>query len=89
MLTPASCIWLATLTAVDSEDANNPIVFSDGKTYATGRIDGINKSTLRIKAANSTTTTQHKVSLTFYLQNTDQTTQEISELNGWTIVQTQ
>jgi hypothetical protein len=88
MLTPASCIWLATLTAVDSEDANNPIVFSDGKTYATGRIDGINKSTLRIKAANSTTTTQHKVSLTFYLQNTDQTTQEISELNGWTIVQT-
>jgi hypothetical protein len=88
LLTPTNCTWLANLTPTDSDDTTNAIVFSNNNTYCSGIIDGINKVTLRIKAAADNNSMQHKSSLAFYVQFADGTSHRVTELDGWTIVQT-
>lgn len=89
LLTPTNCTWLATLTPTDADDTTNAIVFSnnDNNTYCSGTIDGINKVTLRIVAADNNNTMQHKSSLAFYVQFADGSSHRVTELDGWTIVQ--
>lgn len=88
LLTPTNCTWLANLTPTDSDDTTNAIVFSNNNTYCSGIIDGINKVTLRIKAAADNNSMQHKSSLAFYVHFADGTSHRVTELDGWTIVQT-
>lgn len=95
--TPQSGKWLASLTPVDDEDTTNAIVFdtgesddtsSEGVTYVSGNIDGVNAVELKIKAATKNNSIQHKSKLTVYVRFASGKTQVIEKASVWTIVQT-
>jgi hypothetical protein len=87
--TPTDCTWVATLSALDSDDTTNAIEFESGSTATSisGTIDGVNIVTLKIKPATDNNSMQHKSKLSFYVQRADKTTIKADEVDGWTIVQ--
>jgi hypothetical protein len=58
-----------------------------GTTYTTSEIDGKNLVIFYIRAANENNSRQHRASLQVYVKYLDGTTQEVSGLKGWTILQ--
>jgi hypothetical protein len=58
-----------------------------GTTYTTSEIDGKNLVIFYIRAANENNSRQHRASLQVYVKKLDGTTQEVSGLKGWTILQ--
>lgn len=90
---------LATMASDDADDTSNSILFVSGRTvtstsgtvsgttYTTSEIDGKNLVIFYIRAANENNSRQHRASLQVYVKNLDGTTQEVSGLKGWTILQ--
>jgi hypothetical protein len=90
---------LATMASDDADDTSNSILFVSGRTvtstsgtvtgttYTTSEIDGKNLVIFYIRAANENNSRQHRASLQVYVKKLDGTTQEVSGLKGWTILQ--
>jgi hypothetical protein len=99
--TPIGGTVIATLTAIDADETNNPILFvSDayvsadetigavsGATYTQSSIDGLTVMTLYIRAASEDISRQHRVQLNIYVRYPNGTTQKADAISGWTIVQ--
>jgi hypothetical protein len=92
IITPVGCAWIATLSAVDSNDTTNAIIFDTGntendiQTSVSGIIDGISVISLKIKAATENNSMQHKSKLSLLVQRADGATIKVKDID-WTIVQ--
>ncbi len=92
IITPVGCAWIATLSAVDSNDTTNAIIFDTGnteddiQTSVSGYIDGISVISLKIKAATDNNSMQHKSKLSLLVQRADGATIKVDDID-WTIVQ--
>jgi hypothetical protein len=86
--TPVAATWFATLTAANSDDNNNAILFDNRSTYATGTIDGVHETTLHIVPDDEDNAVQHSATLTIYVKFIDGSTTRVSEIEPWTIIQT-